>query len=104
MVDPPFSGRQSAGIRIGTGPRTPDVEGNESQPQWIVAPLLGAGLAVDDVGTLLLRATFEFLIAGRRCDLSDVSTLLGRQPYAVRAAWVETVDRMLRAGDGAAAP
>jgi hypothetical protein len=70
------------------------VEGNESQPQWIVAPLLGAGLDVDEVRTLLLRVTFECLVGGRH-DISNVSAFLGEQPPLVRAAWVETVNRML---------
>ena len=74
------------------------MERNESQPQWIVAPLLHAVLHVDDVRTLLLRVTFECLTGGRS-DLSDVSTFLGEQPPLVRAAWVETVNRMLGTSD-----
>jgi hypothetical protein len=78
------------------------VEENESQPQWIVAPLLDAGLDVDDVRTLLFRVTFECLVGGRN-DLSDVSAFLGEQPPPVRAAWVETVNRMLGTSDMASA-
>ena len=74
------------------------MEGNQSQPQWIVAPLLGAGLAVDDVRTLLLRVTFECLTGGRN-DISNVSAFLGEQPPLVCAAWVETVNRMLGTSD-----
>ena len=86
---------------MGAGPRRPDV-GNESQPHWIVAPLLGAGLDVDDVRTLLVRVTFECLVGGRT-DLSDVSAFLGEQPPPVRAAWNETVNRMLAMSDVAPA-
>lgn len=78
------------------------MEGNESQPQWIVAPLLDAGLHLDDVRTLLFRVTFECLTGGRT-DLSDVSAFLGEQPSHVRAAWVETVNRMIGTRDTATA-
>jgi hypothetical protein len=74
------------------------VEGNESHPQWIVSPLMRAGLHVDDIRTLLLRVTFECLIGGRR-DISDVAAFLGEQPPPVRAAWIETVNRLLGTSD-----
>ena len=66
----------------------------------MIQPLLDAGLAVDDVGTLLLRVTFDCLVGGRS-DISDVSAFLGEQPPPVRAAWVETVNRMLATSDTA---
>lgn len=78
--------------------RKRDMEGREAQPQWIVAPLLGAGLTVDDVRTLLFRVTFECLVGGRR-DISDVSAFLGERPAHVRTAWIETVNRMLGMSD-----
>ena len=65
---------------------------------WVIQPLLDAGLAVDDVGTLLLRVTFDCLVGGRS-DISNVSAFLGEQPPHVRAAWVETVNRMLDTSD-----
>ena len=83
--------------------RRPDMEGDEARPQWIVEPLLDAGIDVDDVRTLLFRVTFECLTGGRN-DISDVSAFLGEQPPPVRAAWVETVNRMLGMGDLAPAP
>ena len=67
---------------------------------WVIQPLLDAGLGVDDVGTLLLRVTFDCLVGGRS-DISDVSAFLGEQPPPVRAAWVETVNRMLATSDTA---
>ena len=67
---------------------------------WVIQPLLDAGLASDDVGTLLMRVTFECLVGGRS-DISDVSAFLGEQPPPVRAAWGETVNRMLATSDSA---
>lgn len=69
---------------------------------WVIQPLLDAGLAVEDVRTLLVRVTFECLVGGRT-DLSDVSAFLGEQPPLVRAAWNETVNRMLAMSDVAPA-
>jgi hypothetical protein len=89
---------------MGIAARSSGVEGNESQPQWIVAPLLGAGLDLDEVRTLLFRVSFECLVTRGRLDVWDVSAFLDQHPAAVRAAWIETVDRMLRAGDDAIAP
>jgi hypothetical protein len=65
---------------------------------WVIQPLLDAGLSADHVGTLLLRATFECLVGGRS-NISDVTAFLGEQPPLVRAAWVETVNRMLATSD-----
>jgi hypothetical protein len=64
------------------------------QQRWVIQPLFDAGLGLDDVRILLFRVSFEWLVSG--CDLSDVSAFLGPQPAAVRAAWIDTVDRMLR--------
>jgi len=78
------------------------VDETDSGRLWVIQPLLDAGLAVDDVGTLLLRVTFDCLVGGRS-DISDVSAFLGEQPPPVRAAWVETVNCMLATSDSAPA-
>ena len=70
----------------------------ESDQWWVIQPLLDAGHAADDVGTLLLRVTFDCLV-GSRTEISDVTAFLGEQPPVVRAAWVETVHRMLGSSD-----
>ena len=67
-----------------------------SEDLWIIQPLLEAGLGPDDVQKLLLRVSFACLVTAGRCDVSDATAFLGSQPPAVQAAWVETVDRMLR--------
>jgi hypothetical protein len=77
--------------------RTPDVE--ISHPHRIIQPLLEAGLDLDEVRTLLFRVGFECLVTEGTCDLSDPTAFLGPQPAVVRAAWLETVDRMLSARD-----
>ena len=69
----------------------------ESEDLWIIQPLLEAGLDLDSVRELMFRVSFECTVTDGRCDVSDVAALLGPQPTAVRAAWITTVDRMLRA-------
>jgi hypothetical protein len=72
--------------------------------EWIIAPLLDAGLDLEAVRALLSRVNFECVVTGGRCDVWDVSAFLGQQHAVVRAAWIETVDRMLRADDDFLAP
>jgi hypothetical protein len=70
-----------------------------SEPHRIIQPLIDAGLDLDEVRTLLFRVAFEAITTEGRCDLTDTTAFLGPQPDAVRAAWLETVDRMLSAGE-----
>ena len=65
----------------------------------IIQPLLDAGLDLDEVRDLLFRVGFECLVNPGQSNVSDTTRLLGPQPTAVRAAWIEAVDRMLRAPD-----
>jgi hypothetical protein len=93
-----FGGRGTTGrcIRIGAELRKPDVTVRRSEDLWIIQPLLEAGLGPEEVQKLLLRVSFACLVTAGRCDVSDATTFLGSQPAVVQAAWVETVDRMLR--------
>jgi hypothetical protein len=90
-------GARGTEIRGGAGLRTSDVTRRESEDLWIIQPLLEAGLDLDRVRELMVRVSFECIVTDGRCDVSDVTDLLGSQPAAVRAAWITTVDRMLRA-------
>jgi hypothetical protein len=67
-----------------------------------IQPLLDAGLQLDDVRDLLFRVSFAYLVNAGQCDAWDATAFLGHQPTAVRAAWIETVDRMLRGPDASA--
>ena len=53
----------------------------------------------EDVATLLFRVGFEGLVAGGRCDVSDLAAFVRHPSSALRAAWIVTVDRMLHADD-----
>jgi hypothetical protein len=83
-------------IRGDGGLRTPDVTMPGSPVLRAIQPLLDAGLHVDEIRDLLFRVSFACLATAGQCDVSDATAFLGPQPAAVRAAWIETVDRMLR--------
>jgi hypothetical protein len=72
--------------------RMQDVTMPGSEDLWTIQPLLDAGLDADAVRDLLFRISFECLVTTEPCDVA----FLRSQPPAVRAAWIETVDRMLR--------
>ena len=67
----------------------------------IIQPLLDAGLDLDAVRDLLFRVGFERLVA---TGPGDVDAFLRSQPPKVRAAWIETVDLMLRVPEPSTRP
>jgi hypothetical protein len=66
--------------------------------QWIVQPLVEAGLAPDTITDLLVRLSVESLAASSDVD-ERIRIVAAGQPPAVRAAWVETLSRMIAASD-----
>jgi hypothetical protein len=73
----------------------PDVTTQGSEELWIIQPLLDAGLRIDEVRHLLFRVSFDCMVGARPGDLSDPTPHLGPRPPQVRAAWIQTVGRML---------
>ena len=83
--------------RIGPRRRTLVVTSHAAGPEerrWIIAPLLDAGLTPEEIEVLLVRLGFEAVVRGRDLDAS-VRRLVDGQPVRVRAAWVETVSRLI---------
>jgi hypothetical protein len=81
-------------IRTGAFLRTPDVDPR----RWIVQPLIDAGLPSETITDLLFRLGFEAV--ARPADLDGwVRAVVADQPAAVRAAWVETLSRMIAAAE-----
>ena len=66
--------------------------------QWIVQPLVDAGLPPDTITELLYRLSFETVTRDGDADRGARAVVDG-QPPAVRAAWVETLSRMIAAGE-----
>ncbi len=59
---------------------------------WVIQPLVEAGLAKDEIRAVLFRLAFDAIVCE---DGAAVAGILVDQPPRVRAAWVETVGRLL---------
>ncbi|CCG03872.1 hypothetical protein [Blastococcus saxobsidens] len=67
----------------------------EQETYWLVQPLMEVGLPLDEIRDLLCRLGFEAVVCDSRSIDARVSSLVGDRPDGVRAAWVETVSRMI---------
>ena len=66
--------------------------------QWILQPLVDAGLPSQTITDLLFRLSFEAM--ARAGELDDgARAVVDDQPAAVQAAWVETLSRMIAAAE-----
>ncbi len=59
---------------------------------WLIEPLLDAGMTLEEIRTLVVRLA---------CEDDAVLRLVADQPPRVRAAWHETIGRMLATDDAA---
>jgi hypothetical protein len=64
-------------------------------PQWIVEPLLDAGVPLDRVRELVFRLAFDDVVGEGRGGVSRFEDLVADQPVAVRTAWAHVIGRML---------
>jgi hypothetical protein len=62
--------------------------------QWVVQPLLDAGLQLDDIRTLVFGLAFQGVVGDGREVLAGVRDLVADRPAEVRAAWAEVVHRL----------
>ena len=69
------------------------------QVQWVVEPLLEAGLTVDQVEVLVFRLGFEAVVSEGRGTVASVHTVVAAESPEVQAAWAVTVGRMIELGD-----
>ena len=78
--------------------RIPTVERSLIAPdrqRWVLQPLTDAGLDRDTIEALLFRLGFEAIVSCGRELNAGLQRLRGEQTPAVKAALVETIDRML---------
>ena len=77
----------------------------EQETYWQVQPLMEAGLPLDEIRDLLCRLGFEAVVCDSRSFDTRASGLVADLPAGVRAAWVETISRMVAGPqDGAGVP
>ena len=67
-----------------------------ARDRWVISPLVEAGLDIDHIRDLLVRLAFEAIVTDGRRTVGQVATLVADQPTHVRAAWHETIGRMLQ--------
>ena len=78
--------------------RTPGVTLLPSaQHDWVIQPLVDAGLARDEICTLVFRLAFQGIVTEGRGTLPGLQELVAAHPVAVQAAWVQTISRLIAA-------
>ncbi|HEY0127454.1 MAG TPA: hypothetical protein VGB58_09995 [Blastococcus sp.] len=65
------------------------------QHEWVIRPLLDAGLGVDRIKDLLFRLGFESIVSEGRGTAIHVSAIVDSEPPHVQAAWHEVIGRMI---------
>ncbi len=65
------------------------------QHEWVIRPLIEAGLGLDRIRDLLFRLGFEAIVSEGRGTATQVTTMVIDQPVHVQAAWTEVIDRMI---------
>ena len=68
------------------------------QQCWALQPLVDAGLDADEISDLLVRLCFDAMVQGGGAAPADAMAPVEDRPSEVRAAWAETIDRMVRLG------
>ena len=73
------------------------VVGSLSPPQheWVIRPLIDAGLGLDRIRDLLFLLGFEAIVSEGRGTAAQVTALVSDQPLHVRDAWSEVIGRMI---------
>jgi hypothetical protein len=65
------------------------------QCQWIVEPMLEAGLDLDRIRALVFRMGFEGIVAEFRGTPASLAEVVRDEPAEVRRAWSATITRLL---------
>ena len=66
----------------------------QTQP-WVLAPLMDAGVPLEQVRELVFRLAFDDVLRDGRGTVADLGELVADQPPAVRTAWAQVIGRML---------
>jgi hypothetical protein len=66
---------------------------------WVLQPLVDAGLALDEIRTLVFQLAFDDLVGEGRITVTGIHAVVRDQPPHVRAAWAQMLGRMLTLSD-----
>ena len=64
--------------------------GAEDQHYWLIEPLLGAGMDLDEIRALVVGLALE--------PEAELTRLVADRPLEVQAAWTQMIGRMLALG------
>ena len=67
---------------------------DRARPQWVVQPLLDAGLEPEEVCSLVFRLAFAAVVSEGRDTLVALRELVGDRSAEVQAAWAEMIGRL----------
>jgi hypothetical protein len=62
---------------------------------WVIAPLVDAGVPLDQVRELVFRLAFDDVLRQGSGTVGDLGEIVADQPPAVRTAWAQVIGRML---------
>jgi hypothetical protein len=65
------------------------------QQQWVLQPLLDAGLPLDQIRDLVVDLAFTDVVTEGRGTLTALAGLVADRPGPVRTAWAQTIARLL---------
>jgi hypothetical protein len=65
------------------------------QYDWVIRPLVDAGLGLDRIRDLLFRLGSEAIVSEGRGTAAQVTTMVSEQPAHVQEAWAEVCARMV---------
>jgi hypothetical protein len=63
--------------------------------QWVIQPLIDAGLGAEEVRTLIFRLAFDAIVGEGSPPGTDVTSVVADQPAAVKTAWLRVIGRMI---------
>ena len=80
------------------------VERFSPHQQWVIRPLIDAGLGLEEIQTLIFHLAFDAIISEDCPPGADVTSLVANQPVAVQTAWLTVIGRMLVSTEDTRAP
>jgi hypothetical protein len=65
------------------------------RPSWAIQPLVDAGVDLELIRVLMYRLGFEAIVRDGGSLAACLTNLVSDQPTNVRAAWTETIARLI---------
>ena len=65
------------------------------QHEWVIRPLIDAGLGLDRIRDLVFRLGFEAIVSEGRGTAAQVTAMVDGETPQVQAAWHEVIGRMI---------